>query len=218
MSSNAPVSSSPSPSSSSNAVLPTTEQENESFQQIALPSLEYGYRATRLEWSELKDIILVEKNLAKLTRSVEQQTEYELFKRRLGQTWRSVLDYILCTKFQVEFERRVDAATGLGYAYPPLMMRPKVQQEEETVQKIVVHNDFPYYMAENVQHDVLWKLHGICSDADIQQAKEQVQQELVDGGGVVLDCLHWINPPHLKSLPDIDHVHILCLLQVQRHP
>jgi hypothetical protein len=68
-------------------------------------------------------------------------------------------------------------------------------------------------------------LHGICSDDDIAQAKEDVKQELELSGGedsengqaVVVDCLHWINPPHLKSLPDIDHVHILCLLQ-QRHP
>jgi hypothetical protein len=97
---------------------------------------------------------------------------------------------------------------------------------------IVLRNDFPYYTAENIHHYVLWKLHGICSDEDIAQAKEDVkqEQELGDyvenddncGGGssadenrqaVVVDCLHWVNLPHLKSLPDIDHVHILCLLQ-----
>jgi hypothetical protein len=93
---------------------------------------------------------------------------------------------------------------------------------------IVVRNDFPYYTAENIHHYVLWKLHGICSDDDIAQAKEDVKQELElgdvenengddeKGQAVVVDCLHWINPPHLKSLPDIDHVHILCLLQQQR--
>jgi hypothetical protein len=25
----------------------------------------------------------------------------------------------------------------------------------------------------------------------------------------VRECLHYVNPPHLKSIPEIDHVHIL---------
>lgn len=164
---------------------------------IELPVLEYGYRTQCMEWAELKDIILVQQDLAKLTRSVEQQTEYERFKRSLKQSWRSVLDHILSTKFGLE--RRVDAVSGLAYAYPPLS---QVQEQKF----ILVRNDFPYYTALNVDHYVLWKLHGECTMAEIQQAKHDIQSE-----SNVVDCLHWINPPHLKSLPDIDHVHILCL-------
>jgi hypothetical protein len=202
---------------------------------IHLPLPKYGYRTIRYEWSELCSIILVEHNLDKLCRSVDQQMEYELFKRQLTQTWKSVLDYVLCTKLDVP--RCVHAETGLAYAqlHPSPSPSPVSSSLTETdtnvstsspvqlpsPKTIVVRNDFPYYTAENIHHYVLWKLHGICSDDDIAQAKEDVKQELELSGGedsengqaVVVDCLHWINPPHLKSLPDIDHVHILCLLE-----
>jgi hypothetical protein len=202
---------------------------------IQLPPVKYGYRTTRYEWSELQHIILVEQNLDKLCRSVDQQMEYEVFKRQLTKTWKSVLDYVLCTKLDVP--RCVHAETGLAYAqlHPsPSSVSSSLTEIDTTTSSplpspktIVLRNDFPYYTAENIHHYVLWKLHGICSDDDIAQAKEDVKQELElgdfeveDGGGgdngqavVVVDCLHWINPPHLKSLPDIDHVHILCLLQ-----
>jgi hypothetical protein len=262
-SNNVPVSSSndiPNISSNDNGVLvsPTAtntahEDTDASLSQpqpqplpIELPLAKYGYRTTRYEWSELCSIILVEHNLDKLCRSVDQQMEYELFKRELTKTWRTVLDYVLCTKLDVP--RRVHAETGLAYAqlHPspspsssslPASSSSATVTETETdtttvststplpsPKTIVVRNDFPYYTAENIHHYVLWKLHGICSDDDIAQAKEDVKHEL-EGGAVednenghavvvvVVDCLHWINPPHLKSLPDIEHVHILCLLQ-----
>jgi hypothetical protein len=184
---------------------------------IILPVVKYGYRTTRYEWSELKQIILVEQNLDRLNRSVDQQMEYEVFKRQLAKTWKSVLDYVLCTKFDVP--RCVDAETGLAYAYPIVVSSSQTSAATlPSSQKIVVRNDFPYYTAEHIHHYVLWKLQGICSDDDIEQAEEDVKQKLeFDGESVVADCLHWINPPHLKSLPDIDHVHILCLLH-QRQP
>jgi hypothetical protein len=198
---------------------------------IQLPQVKYGYRTTRYEWSELCSIILVEQNLDKLCRSVDQQMEYELFKRELTKTWKTVLDYVLCTKLDVP--QCVQVESGLAYAqlHPsssPLPVSSSLTETDTTVsilssslpspKTIVVRNDFPYYTAENIHHYVLWKLHGICSDDDIAQAKEDVKRELEVGGqAVVVDYLHWINPPHLKSLPDIDHVHIMCLLQ-QRQP
>jgi hypothetical protein len=41
----------------------------------------------------------------------------------------------------------------------------------------------------------------------VEWAKAEVQERI----GPVREFMHWINPPHLKSIPDIDHVHILCL-------
>jgi hypothetical protein len=195
----------------------TTTAHQDSDAPIILPAVKYGYRTIRYEWAELKRIILIEQNLDRLNRSVDQQMEYERFKRQLKKTWKDVIDYVLCTKFKVP--RMVDADTGLAYAYRTILASLTPEGEITTPSlparlKIVVRNDFPYYMAENIHHFVLWKLHGICSDDDIQQAKEDVKQELeLSGQAVVVDCLHWVNPPHLKSLPDIDHVHILCLLQ-----
>jgi hypothetical protein len=167
---------------------------------IRLPIVKYGYRTEPLEWDELVDILLVQKDIAKMSRSVEQQRDYEIYKRDLLREWSSVIDHVLCEKFPEVFEKRFDTTTKLYAAYPSL--------EEFAVSGCPVHtalvqNDFPYYTADGVEHWVLWKLGGSCSDQDIGEAKLQLRDRFGD------DMLHWINPPHLKSLPEIDHVHIL---------
>ena len=75
------------------------------------------------------------------------------------------------------------------------------------VRKRFVHNDFPYYFATDVEHWILWKLGGGgISTQEIDAAKEDLREKLGDD---VVDTLHWVNPPALKSIPEIDHVHIL---------
>ena len=63
---------------------------------------------------------------------------------------------------------------------------------------------------------MLWKLGGVVTADEITQAKKDILQKCQSHTLVEEDVanndevfLHWINPPHLKSLPGIDHVHIL---------
>jgi hypothetical protein len=89
-------------------------------------------------------------------------------------------------------------------------------------------NDFPYYFATGIEHFVLWKLGGEVTPDEITNAKlellrasqlwatmNDLSPEFKDKHGsekVINDhriLLSWKNPPHLKSLPGIDHVHIL---------
>lgn len=97
------------------------------------------------------DIITIQKDLAKLSRSVEQQKEYEIYKRDLLRKWRTVTDHVLCSTFPDIFEKRGDAATKLWYSYPPLT-------DVTTVAMTLVKNDFPYYMEDGIEHWILWKL------------------------------------------------------------
>jgi hypothetical protein len=90
----------------------------------------------------------------------------------------------------------------LWEAYPPL-------SEVKEIKKSLLPNDFPYYFADGIEHWCLWKICEDVNDDEIQQAK----RELEEMHGDVVDFLSWRNPPHLKSLPDIDHIHILCLRQ-----
>jgi hypothetical protein len=94
----------------------------------------------------------------------------------------------------------------------------------------LVKNDFPYHTADNVEHWILWKLdrkaaaggkhrdregdaraedgsRSSIAASDLETAKNDLRARL----GNVLDVLHWVNPPHLKTVPELDHVHILCL-------
>jgi hypothetical protein len=89
-------------------------------------------------------------------------------------------------------------------------------------------NDFPYYYLPGIQHWILWKLGGeLPTSKEIANAKKDILKEstshllhdptqgLLQGNAlerIINDdevFLHWINPPHLRSLPGIDHVHIL---------
>lgn len=53
---------------------------------IELPSREYGYAKEPFTWPDLVDII-EEPNLAKLSRSVDQQREYMIYQRDLLKEW-----------------------------------------------------------------------------------------------------------------------------------
>ena len=89
-------------------------------------------------------------------------------------------------------------------------------------------NDFPYYYFPGIQHWILWKLGGEQPTlADLANAKKDIIKEstsqllndptqgLLNGNAlerIINDeevFLHWINPPHLRSLPGIEHAHIL---------
>jgi Protein of unknown function (DUF3605) len=170
---------------------------NTSKGDIVLPTREYGYRTSPFNWTELVHIIKVEKNLAKLSRSVKQQTAYQIHLHDLKSTWRDPHHYILHSKFGLE-KRLVKSTDGeLWETDPPVAtIEPRLN---------LSLNDFPYFTAPAIYHYVLWKIGGDVTDQEIEHARQQIRSELGD----VLDFLQWKNPLHLKSLPDIDHAHIL---------
>jgi len=165
---------------------------------LPLPTLKYGYTDAPWTWEQLQELILVEQDLAKLSRSAEQQREYEIFRYCLKRQYESVLDHILISKF--DFERR-KTKEGRWQAYPSL-------KDSTTVQTRLVLNDFPYCMPDGIVHYIFWKTKESVTPKDIENAKLELRRQRK-----VADTLHWINPPHLQSLPDIDHVHILCKLE-----
>ncbi len=167
---------------------------------IVLPPLKYGYCETPLLWKEIQQIVLVEQNFDRLTRSASQQREYEMSKRAIQKEWTSMLDYVLCTKFDLPFELN----KGLKRA-----VRSR-EDDEASPRTALVRNDFPYCFEASVQHWILWKLGGTCTDDDILEAKNEL---LLKSQPPIQDLLHWVNPPRLQSLPGIDHVHILVLVQ-----
>jgi hypothetical protein len=102
-----------------------------------------------------------------------------------------------------------------------------IVKECDTTLKLCI-NDFPYYYLPGIQHWILWKLGGeLPTTKEIANAKKEILKEstshllhdptqgLLQGNAlerIINDdevFLHWINPPHLRSLPGIDHVHIL---------
>jgi hypothetical protein len=71
---------------------------------------------------------------------------------------------------------------------------------------VLLQNDFPYHLLEedDLSHYVLWKLgKEPLTQEDIKTAEFQLQR------GGLGETLVYINPPHLKSILDIDHAHII---------
>jgi hypothetical protein len=173
---------------------------------IELTPRDYGYRVDPISWSELVDIVEKENNLAKLSRNVQQQKEYMIYRRELLKEWNSVYDHILVSKF--DFERQLietdrpdnDRNDRVWAAYPPL-------DDVREIKKVLKPNDFPYYFSDGMEHWCLWKLCEDVTDNDIEEAKKDLQSTYGD----IVTYVSWRNPPHLKSLPDIDHIHIVCL-------
>ena len=202
---------------------------------IRLPNLKYGYRTVPLEWEEIvyavqHDIALLSRSVTQ-----QQDYEIykrDLVMGRDNQ-WQSVLDHVLCTKFPHIFQPILVVATASDAAAaeeePPLKDHCDDRQNDRrqrrahpsleealaalsteatttTTNTALRRNDFPYYMADGLEHWVLWKLGGPCSEKDVERA----QQELVDQHDMDPNyMIHWVNPPNLQSLPAIDHVHII---------
>jgi hypothetical protein len=141
---------------------------------------------------------IIDQDVGQLYRSVEQQTAYDAYRHDIQATYQSVYDHILITKFNFHHAQSTD---GLIYSIPSL-------SQVRSVDKVVCPNLFPYFVEDGIVHYSLWKLGGDCTADDVREALPELEK--IVGG--MHDFLYWINPPHLKILPGIDHVHFLCFV------
>ena len=201
----------------------STTQHDELNKQQQGDSLIHRQRQTPLSWVELKNTILVVKDLSLLARSEEQTNTYRKSRTTITNEWISIYDYLLCIKFGFDWIYVEDQEAGADVSSHTMNQQRKkrsnptfqeyLQQHETKQQLQVCLNDFPYYFESNIHHYVLWKLGGVVTADEITQAKKDIAMKFQSASTVVEgnvdNFLHWINPPHLKSLPGIDHVHIL---------
>lgn len=181
---------------------PAEDHEN----RIVLHAPVHGYRTKPFTWRELQKICQIEKDYTKLSRSVNQQYQYQLHMRKVKHEYKTINDFILCSKFGFQAQKiegedcKVALFNGIG-----------ANNMKESL-CAVVPNDFPYFVEDDVEHWVLWKIGtSPCTEQEIESAKREIQEKL--NPSRIIDTIHWTNPPHLRSFPDFDHVHILCLVQ-----
>uniref|UniRef100_A0A7S2JUC7 Uncharacterized protein n=1 Tax=Leptocylindrus danicus TaxID=163516 RepID=A0A7S2JUC7_9STRA len=142
-----------------------------------------------------------------LSRSPSQEMVYQAHCNKLREEWRSICDYMLVRVF--EFEAVRCCKSGKLAARPALdemncAMKPM---------KKLARNDFPYNFDEGIEHWCLWKTGSGIDIEEIFDARRKIAKESEENGKHVEDFMHWTNPPNLKSLPEIEHVHILCLIK-----
>ena len=191
-------------SSSGHAFVTITNPDVE----VTLPELGYGYRTTKATWEELVRII-GENEIPKLTRSRKQQHLYEVFRFHMKAQYASTLDYILISKFgfaKVLSSSPAAADKDGGGIQPRWKADPCLEDDAVGPRLLLAENDFPYCIEDNVVHYVLWKLKEPIVPQEILDARETLQSDKIKA----LEILEWVNPPNLKSIPEIDHVHFLC--------
>lgn len=161
----------------------------------------------KISWVSLSNIIKQD-DLAKLRRSVSQESIYKKFIQDLKREWISVHDYILHTKFNYEaVPEAIHDEPGVNFAESNLKWRAEVPKDKSILQtRILTENDFPYDFEDGIEHWCLWKLGSDLTTVDISWGMDELRNR-----DDYEDMLYWINPVNLKSLPNIDHAHIVCL-------
>jgi glutaredoxin-related protein len=62
----------------------------------------------------------------------------------------------------------------------------------------LVHNKYPYDIRDDVIHMILWSAENLSIEQVDKILKKTLHNEFV----------YFINPQHLKSIPDVFHVHV----------
>ncbi|GFH56129.1 hypothetical protein CTEN210_12606 [Chaetoceros tenuissimus] len=158
-------------------------------------------------WDELKHIV-VDGDPSMHARSIDVQVKYQLKAKAIRKEWRHMNDYILHSMFDTE-KVKIEQDGPERFASNPSLQQVKSEKRYETR---LHRNEFPYYICDGIEHWCLWKLGGVVTEKEVDIAIEELKLRMKkDGNGQLEDVLSWTNPPHLQSVPDIDHAHILCL-------
>lgn len=136
------------------------------------------------------------------------QVKYQLKAKAIRKEWRHMNDYILHNMFGLE-KVKIEENGDDRFASCPSLDQVKSEKRYETR---LYRNEFPYYICDGIEHWCFWKLGGVVTQEEVDVAIEELTLRMEeDGNGELEDVLSWTNPPHLQSIPDIDHAHILCL-------
>ena len=148
-----------------------------------------------LRWPDVVEIIRLGQ-LQLLGRSDVQQEEYDRFRSQTKQNWLTMSDFILVNKFGLNFlsdevtGKRIADRTELCSYGDRISVRP---------------NDYPYNFEPGIKHFIVWKIGSQLTDDEIDIATKDISESLAN----VVDSAMYVNPPHLKSIPDVDHAHVL---------
>jgi hypothetical protein len=141
---------------------------------------------------------------------VEEEVRYGKERQILLERYDTMYDHILCSKFK--FDRVVDDVSGKWKAVVKEYTPPLGDLSEKKPMMVLLPNDFPYFVESGIEHWVLWKLQCNITQDDVDHAVQELKDKYHHGDEI--ETIWWENPQALKSLPDIDHIHIL----VRRKP
>ncbi len=138
-------------------------------------------------------------HLEVLGRSQEDEEKYQAYKRHVLLEWKTVGDLILVTHFGLQWD--VDNEGKKFVPFP----NPVVASQNIKCLK----NDFPYNFENDTLHFIVWRLDGEVETNDIMSALEDLKTRFT-----ILKYTCYINPPHLKSVLNVHHAHIVAKVDI----
>ena len=126
----------------------------------------------------------------------EEQVRYDKDLARFREEWRTIPDRVKWRVFGLDFKVGEDEKKYI----------PDENHPEEEVAKITL-NKYPYHFEKDVRHYVLWKLNGKITKTDVVKGIREVRK-IFD----IMDWTYWVNPLYRKSIPGIEHAHVIVKL------
>ena len=176
-----------------------------------------GRCSRRLSWEEVVTLVRANR-LEALGRLDFQLREYSVAKAAMQREYHSVVDRLRERRLgapcrAIEGRKKCDwgmeAAGGEGVATaatrPPLV-RPyeEVTSDDGEVLRVCWYpNEFGYAIEGDVEHHLLWTDRLLETDSRLFQRLLRRHRPEAEWEAVV-----FINPPELRSIPDLHHIHI----------
>ncbi|KAJ1809715.1 hypothetical protein LPJ56_004492 [Coemansia sp. RSA 2599] len=138
-------------------------------------------------WEEVKLVVAAER-LDLLGRTIEKELAYREDMKKVREEYGSVLNYVRTVK-----------------------LAAFIQQTDS--QHLVIPNDYPYALPDNVLHYIVWSkeklTEGNVPDPVIQCIFEERLDKDIGPGRY--EWIWFVNPPHLQSIPEVNHGHLIVL-------
>lgn len=144
-----------------------------------------------LSWNNIKDLIEMN-NFEKFGRKNSVNQAYQEDKIRVNKIYASTRDMIL-----------INHLNFTPVSTKNNMISVSIIQEKKC-DKLLCLNTFPYYVEKDISHKVLWSLEELNNDKIIKYLNKTLDKNI--------EYVFFRNPPHLRSIPDIFHIHIFCKL------
>lgn len=134
-------------------------------------------------WKELRKIIIRHTLYMKLFRKKTVQNKYDRFQKSVLRHYHTMNDYIYCTIFRYKCEKK---RNKFGATFPEIKN-----------QYVITENAFPYDLAKDIEHYVLWYNTHLSTSRINKILKDHFKTKNI----------LWYRSVR-ESVPDIEHVHV----------
>eukprot|EP00746_Dinoflagellata_sp_MGD_P130720 gnl/MRDRNA2_/MRDRNA2_64612_c0_seq1.p1 gnl/MRDRNA2_/MRDRNA2_64612_c0~~gnl/MRDRNA2_/MRDRNA2_64612_c0_seq1.p1 ORF type:complete len:387 (-),score=59.44 gnl/MRDRNA2_/MRDRNA2_64612_c0_seq1:40-1200(-) len=124
-------------------------------------------------------------------RTKAQEESYNLYRKRLLEEWSTIGECLKTVIFGFSSETENGKLKSIPYS-------------DGTHRVVWRRNEFPYFLEPGIEHHCIWSHPGKL--LTVSRIQEVLQEDCPMDE---FEYIWFINPPSMKSVPDVDHAHVL---------